>query len=79
MSRTETALREQLRELEIENRQYKDDLSLACMDNIRYRRELAQAQATISQLREENKQLSGKLLNEVAAAVRLRRQMEEME
>ena len=79
MQHIEIELRKALKKLEIENRQYKDDLSLACMDNIRCGRELAQAVATICQLREENKQLTAKWQGAEAELVTLRRQMEEME
>jgi hypothetical protein len=75
----EIELRKQLRKLEIENRQYKDDLSLACMDNIRCGRELAQHKTQIEQLREENKQLTAKWQAAEAELVRLRRQMEDLE
>lgn len=79
MRQIEIELRKALKRLEIENRQYKDNLSLACMDNIRCGRELAQAQATISQLREENRQLTAKWQGAEAELVRLRRQMEDLE
>jgi hypothetical protein len=78
MQHIEIELRKQLRKLEIENRQYKDDLSLACADNIRCGRELAQQKALIEQLREDNRQLTAKWQTAEAELVRLRRQMEEI-